>query len=253
MAGKLENKVAIVTGGTSAVGRAVSSLFAGEGAKVVVAGTSSEEGDAVVAHILAQGGEAIYVEADIGSNEDADNLVAKAVETYGGIDILINNAGDLGSGTMADISLNEWNKAWAVNVTGPLYLSKAAASSMLERGRGSIVYISSVAGGQSASDESDGTEGSDGGRGYNGWGGTGMGSGSWGGMYGGMGMGMGGMYGQMMNASRGLTSSIANLSDTITKEYGPAIRSKTIVPGVDVALTREPEDIAAACLAFVAD
>ena len=251
MAGKLENKVAIVTGGTSAVGRAVSSLFAGEGAKVVVAGTSSEEGDAVVAQILAQGGEAIYVEADIGSNEDADNLVAKAVETYGGIDILINNAGDLGSGSMTDISLNEWNKAWAVNVTGPLYLSKAAASSMLERGRGSIVYISSVAGDQSASDEPEGTEGSGGGRGSNSWGGTGMGAGSWGGMY--SGMGMGGMYGQMMNASRGLTSSIAGLSDTITKEYGPAIRAKTIVPGVDVALTREPEDIAAACLAFVAD
>ena len=145
MSNKLLNKVAIVTGGTSGMGKATSKLFASEGAKVVIAGIVPADGAEVVADIKANGGEALYVDADVTKPEDLDNLVECAVEAYGGIDILINNAGYLSSSTMLDISLDEWNYTWAVNVTGPFYLSKIVIPIMQERGAGSIVNIASIA------------------------------------------------------------------------------------------------------------
>ena len=146
---RLENKVAIVTGGTSGMGKATCKLFAEEGAKVVVAGRRQEQGDAVVAEIREKGGEATFVKTDLSKPEDLENLVARTVETYGGIDVLINDAAFYSTKPMADLPLDEWNYSWAVNVTAPFYLSKIAIPYMQKRGAGRIVNISSIAGAQS--------------------------------------------------------------------------------------------------------
>ena len=90
---KLEGKVAIITGATAGIGRACAILFAKEGAKVVAAGRNKEKGASVVEEIKAAGGEAIFVPTDMKKEEDMDNLIKAAVDTYGKIDILYNNAG----------------------------------------------------------------------------------------------------------------------------------------------------------------
>ncbi|MGC9031724.1 MAG: SDR family NAD(P)-dependent oxidoreductase, partial [Minisyncoccia bacterium] len=90
---KLQNKVAIVTGAGSGIGQATAILFAKEGAKVVVANRRVEKGEATVAQIKNQGGEAIFIQTDVSRWEDVDNMVKKTVKTYGKIDVLVNNAG----------------------------------------------------------------------------------------------------------------------------------------------------------------
>ncbi len=143
---KLKDKVAIVTGSTSGMGRATAELFAKEGARVVVTGRDEKRAKEVVDGIKAQGGEAMYVIVDASKTEDNKILVDKTMEAYGTVDILFNNAGMLSMSSLMDVSLEEWNKLWAVNVTSALYLAQLVAPEMKKKGKGVIINTSSVAG-----------------------------------------------------------------------------------------------------------
>ncbi|NLA87412.1 MAG: glucose 1-dehydrogenase [Clostridiales bacterium] len=143
---KLKGKVAIVTGSTSGMGRATAVLYAREGAKVVVTGRNEERAKAVVDQIKSEGHEAIYVLVDTAKPEDIKILVDKTIETYGTIDILFNNAGALSMSPLKDVSLDEWNNVFNVNVTSALALTQLVAPVMKAKGKGVIINTSSVAG-----------------------------------------------------------------------------------------------------------
>ena len=142
---KLEGKVAIVTGATSGMGRATAVLFAKEGAKVVVTGRNEERAQAVVDEIKGNGGEAIYVIVDASNVEDCKKIFDATIEAFGTVDILVNNAGMLSMSPLLEVSIEEWNKVFAVNVTSALYLTQLCAPVMKEKGKGVIVNVASVA------------------------------------------------------------------------------------------------------------
>ena len=142
---KLEGKVAIVTGATSGMGRSTAVLFAKEGAKVVVTGRNEERAQAVVDEIKGNGGEAIYVIVDASNVEDCKKIFDATIEAFGTVDILVNNAGMLSMSPLLDVSIEEWNKVFAVNVTSALYLTQLCAPVMKEKGKGVIVNVASVA------------------------------------------------------------------------------------------------------------
>lgn len=143
---KLKDKVAIVTGSTSGMGRATAELFAREGAKVVVTGRNEDRAKEVVDKIKAEGNEAIYVIVDMLNINDIKKIFDVTIETYGTVDILFNNAGMLSIATMDKLSLEEWDNTFKVNVTAPLYLTQLCAPIMKEKGKGVVINTSSVAG-----------------------------------------------------------------------------------------------------------
>lgn len=143
---KLKDKVAIVTGSTSGMGRASAKLFAREGAKVVITGRNEERAKAVVDELLAEGLEATYVIVDMTNLEDQKKIVDHALEKYGTIDILFNNAGMLSLTPLVDLSMKEWDDTFRVNVTAPFVLTQLVAPIMKEKGKGVILNTSSVAG-----------------------------------------------------------------------------------------------------------
>ncbi len=147
-AGRLEGKSAIVTGGGSGIGRASALLFAREGASVIVSDWHAESGAAVAQEIVADGGTASFVAADVSKEDDVRSLIATAVRTYGQLDVLFNNAGI--EGTMnqptGEASLDAWNQVIAVNLTGTFLGCRYAIPEMLKTGGGSIVNNASVAG-----------------------------------------------------------------------------------------------------------
>ena len=142
---KLENKVAIVTGSTSGMGRATAVLFAREGAKVVVGGRNEKRAKEVVDQIKAEGNEAIYVLGDASDMSFCDELVNKTIETYGTVDILVNNAGMLSLASVQDVTMEEWDKIFRVNVDSALRLCQLVAPIMKAKGKGVIVNVASVA------------------------------------------------------------------------------------------------------------
>lgn len=142
---KLEGKVAIVTGATSGMGRASAKLFAAEGAKVVVTGRNEERAKEVVDDIKAAGNEAIYVIADMSDLDDVKKIFDTTMEEYGTVDILFNNAGMLSMSPLMDLTIEEWNKIFNVNVTSSLVLTQLVAPVMKEKGKGTIVNTCSVA------------------------------------------------------------------------------------------------------------
>lgn len=142
---KLQGKVAIVTGSTSGMGRATALLFAREGAKVVVTGRNEERAKAVVDQIKKEGGEGMYLLVDTARPEDVKILVDKTLEVYGTIDILYNNAGALSLTPLQDVSLEEWNRVFNINVTSALYATQLVAPIMKAKGKGVILNTASVA------------------------------------------------------------------------------------------------------------
>jgi NAD(P)-dependent dehydrogenase (short-subunit alcohol dehydrogenase family) len=151
--GKLGGKVAIVTGASRGIGADVAKLFAEEGAKVVVAARTLEEGthrmlegsiNRTVERIRADGGEAHGVVCDVSDEDSCMALVDEAKATYGPIDVLINNAALSYFIPIVDYPTNRWMRAFAVNVHGPFILSKAVLPDMIERGSGWIVNLSSM-------------------------------------------------------------------------------------------------------------
>ena len=143
--GKLDGKVAIVTGATSGMGRESAKLFAKEGAKVVVCGKNEERAAAVVDDIKAEGGEAIYIIVDMANLDEVPKIYEETMDAYDTIDVLFNNAGVLSMSPLMDVTLEEWNKVFNVNVTSALVLTQLVAPVMKEKGHGTIVNTCSVA------------------------------------------------------------------------------------------------------------
>ncbi|RYG38119.1 glucose 1-dehydrogenase [bacterium] len=143
MSKRLEGKVALVTGASKGIGAGIAKSLAADGAKVVVNFASSREGaDRVVSEIVAAGGEAVAVHADVSSEADLDRLFAETKSAYGRLDFLVNNAGIFSFGALADIEKVAFNRMFDINVLGLLLASQKAAAAFDERG-GSILNISS--------------------------------------------------------------------------------------------------------------
>lgn len=143
--GKLDNKVAIVTGGASGFGEATSFLFAKEGANAVVADSNGKQGKAVVDRIRKGGCEASFFAVDVSKPEDARRLIRATVESYGRVDILFNNAGILGPRNIytEDFPEEEAERLIAINFKGVFYCTKNAISEMINSGGGSIITTGS--------------------------------------------------------------------------------------------------------------
>lgn len=150
--GKLTGRVAIVTGASRGIGEEIAKLFAKEGARIVCAARTLNEGDhrlltgslnGTVSQIKAAGGEALAVAADVSNPADCQRLVQTAEGTFGAVDILVNDAALTYYKPIIDYSVNHWVKAFAVNVHGPFMLSQLVLPGMIRRGGGAIVNISS--------------------------------------------------------------------------------------------------------------
>ncbi len=146
MAGKLEGKVALVTGGGSGIGRASSLAFAREGAKVVVADVMVEGGEETVRMIMETGGEAIFARTDVSKASDVEAMVNCTISTYGRLDCAVNNAGIEGIMAMtADCTEENWDRIIAINLKGVWLCMKYEIPEMLKQGGGAIVNTASVA------------------------------------------------------------------------------------------------------------
>ncbi len=145
--GKLDGKVALITGAGSGIGRASALLFAKEGARVVVADFVPEGGHETVKLIKEAGGEAIFVEVNVSKSPDVQRMIKSAVDAYGRLDIVFNNAGIQGKFIMtADLAEDAWNSIIATNLTGAFLGSKYAVQAMLKQGGGVIINTASTAG-----------------------------------------------------------------------------------------------------------
>ena len=146
--GRLEGKVAIVTGGNSGVGAATAKKFAAEGAKVVITARRAAQLEEVAAEIRNAGGEVLPVVSDISKLEDAKRVVAETLEKYGKIDVLINNAGVLDGGLKAIDSFtdDDMNRVIDINTKGTMTMMREVTAEMAKTGYGSIVNVASVAG-----------------------------------------------------------------------------------------------------------
>ena len=148
MKSNIISKVALITGGTSGIGRATALAFARDGKRVVVAGRREKEGAAVVAEIKALGGEARFVATDVTREADLANLVAQTLSAFGRLDIAFNNAGVEGQFglTTAEQTLEHYNHVFDANVKGVLFAMKHEIPALLQSGGGVIVNTSSILG-----------------------------------------------------------------------------------------------------------
>src|SRR5215211_65787 len=146
MAGRLDGKVAVVTGASSGIGEATVRSLAAEGATVVAGARRKERLDGLVEEVAGGGGKAIAVECDVTDEGQAHGLVRRAVEEYGRVDILVNNAGVMLLSTVGKGLSDQWRQMFEVNVMGLLYATDAAIAVMKEQKSGHLVNISSVAG-----------------------------------------------------------------------------------------------------------
>ncbi|MCH7786596.1 MAG: SDR family oxidoreductase [Chloroflexi bacterium] len=151
MAGTLEDKIALVTGGGSGIGQAASLTFAREGAKVVVADVNADGGEETVSNIKEAGGDAFFVHADVSRASDVEAMVNITVQTFGRLDCAFNNAGIGGSSTDGPRQMHEypediWDRVVSINLKGVWLCMKYEIAQMLEQGGGAIVNTASVAG-----------------------------------------------------------------------------------------------------------
>jgi citronellol/citronellal dehydrogenase len=151
--GRLNGKVAVVTGASRGIGKAISTLFATEGARVVCAARTLGEGEhklggsinETVSEIRKSGGEAIGVQTDVSSESSCENLVNTARKEFGPVDVLVNNAALNYYIPIKEYPVQRWVRAFSVNVHGPFMLSQKVLPDMIERGKGAIVNVSSGA------------------------------------------------------------------------------------------------------------
>ena len=138
---RLDGKVALISGGGTGIGAATARLFAREGASVVVTGRRPEPIEAVAAEV-----KGLAVAGDTTDPSHATEAVAAAVATFGGLDVVVANAGIGFGGSVGDVTDEHWQRTLDVNLTGPMVLTRAALPAMLERGGGSVVLVASVNG-----------------------------------------------------------------------------------------------------------
>ena len=145
---KLKDKVAIVTGGGTGIGRAIALAFASEEAVVVVAARTLSRLEEVTKDIKSRGGKAKAIQTDISDYEQVKRMVAQTLDEYGQIDILVNNAavGTFNNADVADMNLDNWHNTLAINLTGPMLCAREVLKTMIPRRSGNIINISSVAG-----------------------------------------------------------------------------------------------------------
>lgn len=144
---KLQNKVAVVTGAASGMGKEIALLFAAEGAKVVVSDLNAEGAGQVVEKIKASGGTAVAVASNVAKEDDVQHLIDTAVNEYGTLDILINNAGIMDNFVPAgDLTDELWDRVFAVNTTGPMRTIRKSLPIFLAKESGVIVNIASAGG-----------------------------------------------------------------------------------------------------------
>jgi NAD(P)-dependent dehydrogenase (short-subunit alcohol dehydrogenase family) len=145
---KLKDKVAIVTGGGTGIGKAISLALANEGAAVVIAARNFSRLEQTARDIESRGGKAVGIQSDISDHEQVKRMIAQTTKDFGQIDILVNNAarGTFNNTDVVDMNLKEWHDSLATNLTGMMLCCREALKQMVPRGSGSIINISSVAG-----------------------------------------------------------------------------------------------------------
>jgi NAD(P)-dependent dehydrogenase (short-subunit alcohol dehydrogenase family) len=150
-ANRMKDKVAIVTGAAPrgeglGNGMACALMFASEGAKVVLVNRTRERADKLAEHIRSEGGEAHVIAADVTEEDQIRAMVAETMDKYGRLDVLHNNAGIGGGGPLEKTDLEQWNRVFALNLTGVMLCCRAAVPAMRANGGGSIINVSSIAG-----------------------------------------------------------------------------------------------------------
>lgn len=143
---RLKDKVSIITGSTFGIGRAAAKLFAKEGSRVVVSGRTVDAGEKIAKDIQDNGGQAIFVQADVSLAEDVEQLISAAVDTYGKLDVLFNNAAIVTLGKVGDESEESWQQCMDINLKGVFLGIKHAVPHMIKNGGGSIINNSSLFG-----------------------------------------------------------------------------------------------------------
>jgi NAD(P)-dependent dehydrogenase (short-subunit alcohol dehydrogenase family) len=143
---RLKEKVSIITGAGNGIGKAIATKFAQEGAMTVIADIDEARARQAADAIVGFGGTAMAVRADISDKEDVDAMIAKAIGRFGGIDVLVNNAGVLHSTPIDEITEEEWDRIFAVNMKGTFLCCQAVLPFMREKGEGRIINIASNAG-----------------------------------------------------------------------------------------------------------
>ncbi|MWV42429.1 glucose 1-dehydrogenase [Paenibacillus sp. HJL G12] len=144
---KLQDKVAVITGAGSGMGKEMALLFGREGAKLVLADISQATLDQVVAEVKDNGGSAVGVLANVAKEEDVQNMIDTAVNTYGSLDVLVNNAGIMDKMTpVTDVTDELWERVISINATGPMRAIRKALPIMIKQGKGVIVNTASVGG-----------------------------------------------------------------------------------------------------------
>jgi NAD(P)-dependent dehydrogenase (short-subunit alcohol dehydrogenase family) len=142
---RLEGKVALITGGASGMGKVAATLFAAEGARVVLSDVQDDAGETTAAEIAASGGEALYVHADVSRADDAEAMVRATTDRFGSLDILYNNAGIFASADDSVLTTSEdvWQRTMDINLKGVFLGCKYGIPAMLESGGGSIINVAS--------------------------------------------------------------------------------------------------------------
>lgn len=143
---RLKNKIAIITGAGSGIGRGIALAFVKEGAKVLVADWSEQGGEETVAQIKKEKGEAVFIKTDVSKTADVGQMVKTCLDKFGRVDILVNNAGIYKAYNLHEMSEENWDEVIGINLKSVFLGSKEVIPEMLKRGNGKIVNIASIAG-----------------------------------------------------------------------------------------------------------
>jgi NAD(P)-dependent dehydrogenase (short-subunit alcohol dehydrogenase family) len=142
--GKLDGKIAIVTGGNRGIGAGIARGFVREGASVVIAARDAARLEQAAAELTALGGTVLAVPTDITSEADVEELFRQAMERFGRVDLLVNNAGAFDGGPLDELTLETWEKVMAVNLRGPFLCTRAAFRIMKQQRGGRIINVASI-------------------------------------------------------------------------------------------------------------